>query len=638
MGDQPGREPENTGEYTLALLADVHALERMLESDVFDTGPRRVGAEQEMFLIDDRMRPAPVAMDVLSRLDDERLTNELALFNLEANVTPRVYGGKCLSEMHAELDEVIELSREAAARSRADILLSGILPTLRTSDLSLGNMTPMPRYGQLNDAITRARGGAFRINIKGTDELQIEHNNVMLESANTSFQIHFQVAPSEFAKLYNIAQAVTAPVLSAAVNSPLLLGHRLWEETRVALFQWAVDSRSAAHRQRGLRPRVTFGDDWVKSSALEIFKEQIARFRIFLSTSSNEDPIKALEEGRVPKLTALRFHNGTVYRWNRACYGISDGKPHLRIENRVLPAGPTVLDEMANATFFFGLMSGVLEAHGDIAKAMSFDDAKNNFLAAARLGLKAQFTWVGGKTWTAAELILNQLLPMAHAGLKASGVDPQDADRYLGVIEERVRSGTTGSSWLLRSLSQMGTSAPQDLKERALVASTLEHQKSKKPCHTWPYCQVGETQDWRDSYQTVGRIMSTDLFTVREDDIIDLAANVMDWERIRYMPVEDNDGRLLGILSHRTLLRVFSRRGARADEERRMTVRDIMKTDLVTVSPHTPTLEAMRTMRERKVGCLPVVENERLVGIITEGDLITLSVRLLEKYLQEGAG
>ncbi len=636
MGEQPGRGPENTGEYTLALLADVHALERMLDSNLFETGIRRVGAEQEMFLIDQNMRPAPVATSVLEAVNDERLTNELALFNLEANVTPRTFGGKCLSQMHAELDECVALSRKAALAARADVVLSGILPTLRTGDLSLENMTPMPRYAQLNDAISKARGGSFRVNIKGTDELQIEHDNVMLESCNTSFQIHFQVEPAEFAKFYNVAQAATAPVLSAAVNSPLLLGHRLWTETRVALFQWAVDSRSAAHRQRGLRPRVTFGDDWVQSSALEIFKEQIARFRVFLSTRGDEDPLKALDEGRIPKLTALRFHNGTVYRWNRACYGISEGKPHLRIENRVLPAGPTVLDEVANAAFFFGLMSGVLEEHGDISKAMAFDDAKNNFLAGARHGLKAQFTWVDNKTWTATDLILNHLLPMARSGLATSGVDKDDADKYLGVIEERVRAGTTGSQWILKSLGEMDANASQDLKERALVAATLKHQKTAKPVHTWPICQVEDTRDWRDSYQTVGRMMSTDLFTVRADDIVDLAANVMDWERIRHMPVEDDHGRLQGILSHRTLLRVFAKHGALADESRRLTVREIMKTDLVTVTPQTSTLEAIRLMRERKVGCLPVVENEKLVGIITEGDLINLSVQLLETYLADG--
>jgi CBS domain-containing protein len=638
MGNQPGKKNggDGAGDFTRALLRDVHALERMLSTPgTFETGKRRVGAEQEMFLVDESMRPAPVALEVIDRVGDERLVTELALFNLEANVSARKFGGKCLSEMHAELDEVIAKSRDAATELGADVVLTGILPTLEKDDLTLDTMTPAPRYRRLNESIMAARGEDFQVSLKGIDEIQITHGNVMLESCNTSFQIHFQVEPEEFANFYNVAQVVTAPVLAAAVNSPLLFGRRLWRETRIALFQWAVDSRSAAHLARGLRPRVTFGDDWVRESVLEIYKEQISRFRVVLETDYDEDPMRVLDEGGVPRLAALRFHNGTIYRWNRACYGISEGRPHLRIENRVLPAGPSVIDEVANAAFFFGLMSGVLAEYGDVTRAFSFDDVKANFVSAARQGLKAQFSWAHGEMRTAAELISDHLLPLAREGLRASHVDDADADRYLSVVESRVRRKQTGSQWVLQSLAEMGDAATLDVRERTLTATLLMRQKQGTPVHEWPLCELSGTHDWRESYRTVRRIMSTDLFTVQADDIVDLAANVMDWERVRYMPVEDDHGRLLGILSHRTLLRVLARRGTQPDAEQPVTVRDVMKTDLVTVTPETPTLEAMRLMRTHRVGCLPVIEDERLVGIITEGDLINLSAQLLEKYLSD---
>jgi gamma-glutamyl:cysteine ligase YbdK (ATP-grasp superfamily) len=472
--------------FSKALLDDVHALDRMLANpDMFESGVRRVGAEQEMFLVDEHMRPAPVSTEVLARAGDDRLTTELAKFNLEANLAPHVFGGRCLRGLEMELEEVLSVTRAAAEACGARVMLAGILPTLRRSDLGLDNMSPKPRYLALNRAMTELRGGDFHVLVKGVDELEIHHDNVMLESCTTSFQVHFQVAPDEFARLYNLAQAVAAPVLAVAVNSPVLLGQRLWKETRIALFQRSVDSRSKAHQERGHRPRVSFGDAWVRESVLEIFREDIARFRILLATGMDEDPLGELDRGEVPRLSALRLHNGTVYRWNRACYGVADGKAHLRIENRVLPAGPTVIDEIANAAFFFGLMAALADEYGDIDKVMDFDDAKNNFFAAARTGLKAQFTWVGGRTVTAAGLIVDELLPMARAGLEQAGIDSVDVDRYLGVIEDRVSSGGTGAQWMLESLAGMAGEATPDIRERTLTASILEQQRAGAPVHTW---------------------------------------------------------------------------------------------------------------------------------------------------------
>ncbi len=643
MGEQNVSEEKDEDEsraFVKALLADVRALEQMIENDLFETGKRRVGAEQEMFLVDADLRPASVAVDVLGTADDPRLTHELALFNLEANVPPRVFEASCLSDMERDIRSVVAVANEAAAKHGAQVVLAGILPTLRRTDLTLAAMTPSPRYRALNDTLLKMRGGDFLIDIRGLDELNVTHDNVMFEACNTSFQVHFQCTPEEFPKLYNVAQLVTAPVLAVAANSPLFLGSRLWHETRVALFSSSIDERSGARRERGLRPRVTFGDHWVRESVLEIFREQIARFRVLLSAPTDADPLEVLGRGEVPALSALRLHNGTVYRWNRACYGISEGRAHLRIENRVFPAGPTILDEVANAAFFFGLMSAVTEEIGDPRTRMDFDAAKDNFYAAARHGLKAQFTWLDGKTLTAAELIKNRLLPRAREGLRRSKIDEGDIERYLGVIESRVSSGRTGATWAFESLASMRKDVRADMRDRFLVSATLEHQKADKPVHEWDLCEVGaileEAEEWRRGLQYVGQFMSKDLFTVRPDDLVDLAASVMEWEHIKHLPVEDDEGHLLGLVTHRDLLRLVAR--GKHDDGSLTVVREIMIEDPVTVSPDTPTLEAMKMMRERRIGSLPVVEGGKLVGIITQSDLVHVSAGLLERFLQGGIG
>ncbi|MCA9648883.1 MAG: CBS domain-containing protein [Myxococcales bacterium] len=622
--------------FVKALLDDVNTLEEMLEKEMFETGIRRIGAEQEMFLVDRTMGPAPVAIELLEKTTDPRLTTELARFNLEANLTPHVFGGDCLRKLEKELHEVVDEARRAAAECDAEVLLVGILPTLRKAHLGLDNMCPIPRYHALNRAMTKLRGGDFHVVIKGLDELETTHDNVMLESCNTSFQIHFQVAPREFARLYNVAQAVTAPVLAAAVNSPVLLGRRLWNETRVALFQRSVDARSSHMQARGLRPRVSFGDSWVRESVLEIFREDIALFRAVLGQTDHTSSRAELAEGKVPKLQALRLHNGTVYRWNRACYGWAESGAHLRIENRVLPAGPSIVDEVANAAFYFGLMSGVTAEHEDISKVMDFDDAKTNFFAAARHGLGAQFHWIGGETITASALILDRLLPLAREGLRRSNIDEEDVARYLDVIEERVRSRSTGASWALRSLSAMAGNTSVDQRHRRITKAMLDHQQGDEaPVHTWETARVQSDDAWREDYRTVGQIMSTQLLTVRPEDLVDLAASMMDWERIRHVPVEDDEGRLVGIVSHRAILRLVAR-GQGMDREP-VAVKDIMRSDPVSVTPTTPTLEAMTLMRDRAVGSLPVVEDGRLVGIVTEHDLIDVSARLLARFLADEA-
>lgn len=614
-----------------ALLEDLRALAFMLESDEVETDVRRIGAEQEMFLVDPDLRPAPVSLEVLEHAEDARLTTEIAKFNLEANLTPLPLSGDCFSDMQRELEEVISRAREGAAKHQADILLSGILPTLQKSDLTLENLTPLPRYFALNEGVIKMRGGPLSIHIKGLDELHLTHENIMMESCNASFQVHFQSNPKNFVNEYNVAQAITAPVLAAAVNSPLLFGHRLWQETRVALFQHSTDERGHHRTARSHPTRVSFGDDWLKGSVIALFHDQISRFRPIMFTEPDENPFQVLARGEVPKLSALRLHNGTVWRWNRACYGVADGKPHLRIENRALPSGPTIVDEIANTAFFTGLMLALPSEYSDIAARMSFDDAKSNFFRAARHGLDAQFNWIDGHSHSASLLIQDKLLPLARKGLKDAQVNEEDIEKYLGVIEQRARTRQTGARWMIKSLASVPSSTPRDITSRRLTAAMLESQKRGLPVHEWPPMTVGELADWEQGYRTVGQFMSTDLFTVQPDDLVDLAASVMDWRHIRHVPVEDTEGRLVGLVTHRALLRLMSNGNSQKDEP--LTVREIMVFDPVTVSPSTPTLEAIGIMRNNRVGCLPVIESNRLVGIVTSYDFLNASASLFQHHL-----
>jgi CBS domain-containing protein/gamma-glutamylcysteine synthetase len=626
-------------QFTRQIIKDMQALEYMLREGMFETGIRRIGAEQELFLINKSWQPASIVEEVQRLNTDERVVTELAKFNLEYNLTPYVFGGDCLRQTEHQLTELLAYVRSLVEQTGNEVVLTGILPTIHLSDLGLENLTPKPRYFALDDSLKRLRGSEFQqYQIRGVDELFFQHNTVLVEACNTSFQTHFQVDPEEFAHFYNIAQLVAAPVLAAATNSPVLFGKRLWRETRIALFQQAVDTRSSNLYLREMSPRVHFGTTWVKKSVTEIYKEDIARFRVIMTTDY-EDPFEVLKRGEIPKLRALQLHNGTVYRWNRACYGIMDGKPHLRIENRVLPAGPTLVDEVANAAFWFGLVSGIGGRYADIAPLMEFDDAKSNLVAAARLGLDAQLVWLEGRRVPAQELIVDELLPMAREGLSRSGIDASDIDRYLGIIEERVRSGQTGSQWMLDSLARlkrMETSRAERLD--AVVASMVHHQKAGQPVHTWPLADIESGPIVKRMPGTrVEHYMTTELFTVHEEELIEFVACLMDWRRIHHVVVEDNQHKLVGLVTHRHLLRYMGEVAAMNEPDRDVPVKDIMIRNPITVTPETPTMEAVRLLREHRVSALPVVrdrEHDReLVGIITENDFMRIASQLLDETL-----
>lgn len=623
---------EDLRRFTLAVLNDLQAIEQMLEAGHFENDKRRIGAEQEMFLIDSAMRPAPLALEIIEAARDDRLTTEIGRFNLEANLTPLDFSGDCLSRMERELNEVLAAVRGAARKFDADLVLTGILPTVNESDLIQENLTPLPRYKEFDRVINKLQGGSRLIQIKGLDELQITREDVFIEFCNTSFQIHLQVPISEFVRHYNWAQAIAAPVLAPAVNSPVLLGHRLWHETRLALFQHATDTRSAVHAARSQPARVNFGDDWVQSSMLEVFREDAARFRIILTQEIEENSLETLARGEIPELAAWRLHNGTIWRWNRACYGTSDNRASLRIEARFLPAGPTVADEMANAAFFLGLMTTLPEEFGDVPQRMPFDAAKNNFYTVARYGLKSQLDWLDGRSYAAQELISSELLLRAREGLRAAGIDSGDADRLLGIVEERVAREKTGAQWMLDSLAAMDERAKPNVKLRTLTAAMKANQEAGALLHDWELAEIPAETDWIDNYQTIEQFMATDLFTVRPEDAMDLAANVMHWRHLRHVPVEDDAGHLVGIVTRRDLLGLLVR--GKLEPGAETVVRDVMKSNPITVGPETATLDALKLMRENDIGCLPVVKDGKLVGIVTAHDFLTVSTKLLEERLK----
>ncbi len=621
--------------FTKAVLNDLQAIEKMLDGGMMEENALRIGAEQEMFLVDSAMRPAPLIAEILEKADDARLTTEIGRFNIEANLTPLEFSGDCLRRLENELNEVVSIVKTAARELNGDVVLCGILPTIQMSDLVEGNLTPKPRYQELNRVLTELHGNERHVHIKGLDELRLYLKDTYIEFSNTSFQIHLQPAIKNFVNFYNWSQAVTAPVLAAAVNSPILLGHRLWQETRLALFQHAVDERSPALHERNRPARVSFGRDWVKDSILEVFREDVTRFRIILTREIEENSLELLKSGKIPNLDAWRMHNGTIWRWNRACYGVLNGVPSLRIEARFLPSGPSVVDEMANTAFFLGLMIALPAEFGDVRELMSFDDVKTNFFSTARFGLKTNINWLNGESFRAEKLILDELLPRARKGLESVGVDAADIEKYLGVLQERVAKKCTGASWMLESVAAMDKRAKPNVQMRSLVAAMIENQETEVPVHEWKLAEIPDKTDWIDNYKTVEQFMTTDLFTVRPDDIIDLAANLMHWRHVRHVPVEDAAGILVGIVSYRDLLELFAL--GRADEKNETTVRDVMKSELVTITPETPALEALNLMRDRNIGCLPIVRSERLVGLITAYDFLSVSSKLFEERLRSVA-
>lgn len=617
MGEQIlsiAREPETRKLFLKHLLHDVEAIDQMLQNHQIESGINRIGAEQEFCLVDKYFKPSMNALEILEKVDDPHFTPELSKYNLEINLDPLELKGDCFSRMQAQLSDLLNGAEEAAKTLDETIILTGILPSIDFRAVQIEYMTPKKRYEALADIVSELRGGDFELNITGVDELILTHNNILFEACNTSFQCHYQVEPDEFTDMYNWAQMLSGPVLSVACNSPLLIGKQLWAETRIPLFQQSIDTRGKGYHLRQREQRVTFGNRWIKSVS-DVYKNDIARHTLLFLTEIENDSLDTLNNGEIPNLKALQLHNGTIYKWNRPCYGVLDGVPHLRIENRYLPSGPTVQDEIANFALWTGLMSNLPDKYREIWNRINFEEVKENFYKAAMWGIQSGMVW-DGKLMSARRLILEILIPMAREGLEKKGIDQQDIDRNLDIIEARAESYATGSRWIVDSYRKLKEKLDREESTVAITALMHKRRQSGQPVHEWQTARHEEVAELEMQYDIVSNIMTTDLVTVTENDIAELVLKVMDWRNIRHLPVEDPHGKLKGIITKNRLVRYLNN----PEKDGLLTAADVMDTDPVTIGPNDDIKYAMLLMIDKGVSCLPVVEKDVLIGIITEKD------------------
>lgn len=599
--------------YVHHLLNDIKALELMIDKNMIEESPIRIGAEQEFCLVDDCFLPNNNALKVLENIDDDHFTTEIGNYNLELNLDPLKLTDDCFSQLHKQLNNLLKKAKIAANKENTKIVLTGILPSLILDSVSLDKMTPIKRYEVLNEAISGTRKEDFNIHIKGVDEINFLHDSVMLEGCNTSFQMHLQVAPNNFTDTYNWAQAISGPILSICANSPILFGKELWSETRIALFTQSIDTRTNSFVLNENQSRVSYGNNWHTGSIADIFKDNISRFRSFLTTEFTKDSVEMIEKGEAPKLRALGLHNGTVYPWNRVCYGVSKNKPHLRIENRYIPSGPTTTDEVANMVFWVGVMMGKPKKYDNIHKTWDFKDVKSNFFNAARYGMGTQFYW-GGKYISSHDLILNELLPMAYKGLYSMGVSPKDAEYYLKVIRDRV-NGLYGSEWLIRSYRNLKKSYKRYEAVQILTAEIYKKQKNDYPVSTWRILNKNVKSPAKGN-RIVKHIMNTDIFSIDKNDSIGLVLNMMQWKNIHHVPIINHMKEIVGVLSWNDIKPLLNKKNKHA-----MSVGSIMNKHVVTVNENCSVKEAQKLMKSHGISFLPVIKHNKLIGLITNNDL-----------------
>lgn len=606
---------EEQQECLFHLLQDLEVLESMIEREELEKGKVRIGAEQEMCITDERFHPTKNSLQILKEIDQKQFTTELALFNMELNLNPIEIKTNCFSILTEQLNQNLAIAYQAAEKVQNNkIILTGILPTIRQKNLNLDFITPLNRYQTLNEILKKIRGNKFKLHIKGIHQLIVTHRSILFEACNTSFQVHLQLEPKKMIEQYNWAQAIAGPVLSVCTNSPLLMGRELWSETRIALFQQSVDLRNASYLLREQKARVAFGTHWIQDSILELFKDDFARYAPILTTEGYENASEIYSKGEIPKLSALNLFNGTLYKWNRLCYGVTENQPHLRIENRYIPAGPTVQDEIANAAFWIGLMLGMPKKYETISDKMEFDDARGNFIRAARTGLETCFDWMG-KRMTASDLILNELIPIAIRGLQKQKVDETDIHHFMGIIKDRVKSGITGSKWIIKNHRRLRKHMTRESANYGITAAIYKNQISNWPVHTWPDVNLENIEKFENSHHAVERFMTTELFVVNENSLVELIEKVMAWKNIRHMPVVNLENKLVGLITKTRLMK------SEQIEKKTVVAKEIMATKLITIDPTTSVLEAKKMMMDHEIGCLPVLEKGDLVGIITKKDV-----------------
>jgi len=460
---------------------------QMLSESRFDTDRPMTGLEVELNLVDTAGDPAMRNADVLAAIADPAFQTELGRFNIEINLAPRELGPAGLADFESSLRDSLNAAERKAELSGSNIVMIGILPTLQDEHMGPETLSENQRYKLLDQQIFAARGENLEIDIAGRERLVAEADTIAPESACTSVQYHLQVSPDTFDRYWNASQAIAGVQVAIGANSPYLYGKQLWAESRITLFEQSTDTRSEELKAQGVRPRVWFGEGWI-TSIFDLFEENVRYYSALLPLCDDEDPAEVLAKGETPSLYELRLHNGTVYRWNRPIYDVVDGRPHVRVENRVLPAGPTVVDVMANAALYFGLVRALADQDRPLWTQMSFSAAEENFHAAAREGIGARFYWPGIGEVPVTELVLRRLLPLAHEGLDAWGVAPADRDRLLGVIEQRCISGRNGATWqvdTVRTLEQT-TSVGRERALREMTRRYATHMHSNEPVHTWP--------------------------------------------------------------------------------------------------------------------------------------------------------
>ncbi len=610
--------PESKKKFTRLLLNDIQALDKMLKNNMIESGIYRIGAEQELCLLDNNFMPATNNMEVLKAISDDHFVPEIAKFNIEANLDPFEFEGDCFEKIEDQLRYLLNKAHLVVESMDTKILMTGILPTLRKEHLNFEFMTANPRYKALNEVMKQQKGSDFELNIMAIDELITTHENILFEACNTSFQVHMQIQADEFVSKYNWAQMIAGPVLAVCANSPLLLGKRLWKETRIALFQQSVDTRPI-NIKREQEPRVTFGTQWAKGTAVDLFRDNISRFNMLFSSDEKEDALAVLEQGGIPQLEALKMHNSTVYKWNRACYGVGGGKPHLRIENRYIPSGPTVIDEIANAAFWLGIMHSMPHEYHNLPEQVAFEDCRYNFYNAARNGLDCQFKWFN-KTVSAQKLIRSVLLPMAREGLEKAKINPHKINELLEVIEKRVEKNKNGSKWLIKNFTSLLEKSTANEASRSITEALYHNQLASKPVHKWRDIDPRKI-DGLKKFGTVREIMERELYIAKEDDLIDLVVNMMDWKSIRSIPVENAAHELVGLITVKDLLHY----NTKPHSSRPELVKDIMQTEFISIPSSTSTEEAVSLLAQTRACCLLVTEDKHLSGIVTESDIVQVA-------------
>jgi len=489
MGEQVAaseftREDRRNYRHKVQRCLDVFA--RMLAERQFDADLRSIGLEIELNLTDDPGDPAMANARVLELIADADFQTELAQFNVEINVAPTRLEGGALRDLEERVRTSLNRAEERARQAGSHMVMIGILPTVDDAHLNAEALSANPRYALLNEQIFAARGEDLHIAIAGVERLSTYADTIAPEAACTSVQLHHQVDPGSFARYWNAAQAVAGIQLAVGANSPFFFARELWRETRIALFEQATDTRPEELKAQGVRPRVWFGERWI-TSIFDLFEENVRYFPALLPLCDDEQPEAVLERGDTPRLPELRLHNGTVYRWNRPVYDVVGGRPHVRLENRVLPAGPTCADTLANAAFFYGLVRALADDERPIWSQMSFSAAEENFHAGARDGIEARVYGPGRGEVPAAELVVRRLLPLAREGLDRYGVDPGDRDRLLEIVQQRCVRHRNGAAWQAATFHRLFDDRRMERRDalREMTVRYRDLMHSNVPVHEW---------------------------------------------------------------------------------------------------------------------------------------------------------